>query len=260
MSKPDYLRQGIEKYAADEVHEALLLWCKGAEEGDLECAWKPFEKLFMDGEYDGDEEGVAGILLMAQAAALEDPNKAWWLGLYYTDTEGNEVEGLKWFKICARKVPSSGFKVGTRFAEGDGLKKDLDQAIQWWSTAANQDANCSYLLAEQYQNGRLVPADLSQAIIWWRKGAELKDPRCMNKLAFLYAKGHGVEKDLQQAVMFWEQAASLDLKFCFDLGMRYLKGDLLEKDEKQAEKWITLAAKEGHLPALEKCRKLGFKT
>ncbi len=42
----------------------------------------------------------------------------------------------------------------------------------------------------------------------------------------------------------------------YDLGVRYLNGDAVEKDLKAARKWLTAAANQGHTQALKKLEDL----
>ena len=63
--------------------------------------------------------------------------------------------------------------MGVMYAEGDGVAKDLEEAIKWWRKAADQgDANAQFNLGWAYSNGEGVAKDSEEAAEWFRKAAE----------------------------------------------------------------------------------------
>jgi len=100
------------------------------------------------------------------------------------------------------------FNFGVCCDDGDGVKKDISQAVYWYRKAAEQGhagAQCN--LGVCYESGEGVEKDLSQAVFWYRKAAEQRNMYARFNLGFCYQYGQGVEKDTSQAVYWYRKAA-----------------------------------------------------
>ena len=65
------------------------------------------------------------------------------------------------------------FNLGLCYANGDGVQKDLTQAVFWLRKAADQgDAEAQFNLGVCYANGYGVQKDLTQAVFWFCKAAD----------------------------------------------------------------------------------------
>ena len=65
------------------------------------------------------------------------------------------------------------YNLGVCYANGDGVQKDLTQAVFWYRKAAEQGhAEAQYNLGVCYYNGDGVQKDLAQAVFWLRKAAD----------------------------------------------------------------------------------------
>ena len=70
--------------------------------------------------------------------------------------------------------PESQFKLACRYLDGNGVPKDINQAVYWWRQAAERGhAMSQFNLAECYVCGTGVEKDLHQAAYWYGKAAEL---------------------------------------------------------------------------------------
>ncbi len=93
--------------------------------------------------------------------------------------------------------------LGVCYHDGDGVEKDLKQAVYWYRKAADQgDASAQFFLGLCYYTGDGVEKDLKQAVYWWRKAANQGDAGAQAILGACYHDGVGVEKDHEQA-LFW---------------------------------------------------------
>jgi TPR repeat protein len=107
------------------------------------------------------------------------------------------------------------------------------------------------------------PDDPSQAVRWYRQAAEEGHVMAQNELGFLYASGWGVKRNYEQAVFWYSNAAEhIDTTETFDhyplfevspvkgwaseaaenLGMLYLAGRGVPKNEEIGARWIHMAA------------------
>ena len=65
------------------------------------------------------------------------------------------------------------FKLAGLYAEGDGVKQDLTEAVKWYQKAAEQGHDgAQYKLGLSYQNGKGVPQSDTDAYIWLNISAE----------------------------------------------------------------------------------------
>lgn len=140
------------------------------------------------------------------------------------------------------------FAIGTRYANGDGVIRDVAQAFQWWRRAADQGMVAAELnLAAAYQRGFGVQKDETEAIRWYRKAAEHGDSIAQLHVGDAYDVGHAVPLDAPEAVRWWLRAAHQGNPVAQDrLGQAYHDGNGVPKDFAQALAWFRKAAEQGH--------------
>ncbi len=86
------------------------------------------------------------------------------------------------------------YNLGLMYYKGDGVIKDLTEAINWCRKAAEQgDVQAQYNLGTMYDKGDGVEKDLVEAAKWYRKAAE--QGHAQRNLAIMYAEGDGVQKN-----------------------------------------------------------------
>ena len=95
------------------------------------------------------------------------------------------------------------FNLGERYAGGEGVPKDKNEAVKWYHKAAEQGlADAQFCLGKCYEEAVKVEDHGEQAVKWFRKAAE---------------QGHA------------------EAQFC--LGQKYSFGILVNQDGKEADKW-----------------------
>ena len=143
------------------------------------------------------------------------------------------------------------FQLGCRYETGDGVPKDLEQAVYWFRKSAEQGyAFAQSKLGMCYKSGNGVPKDLEQAVYWFRKSAEQGDAFAQFYLGICYQSGNGVPKDLEQAVKWYRKSAEQGNAFAQNnLGVCYEKGYGVPKDLSQAEYWYRKSAGQGDVDA-----------
>jgi len=100
-------------------------------------------------------------------------------------------------------------KLALAYQYGDGVTKDIKQAIYWYGKAAEKgDSPSQIMLASMYQSGKDVSKDFKQAVYWLRKAAEQGNATAQYGLGESYEKGFGVLKDEIEALAWYYLAIS----------------------------------------------------
>ena len=134
-------------------------------------------------------------------------------------------------------------RLGEAYYTGDGVARDLEEAVRWARLAVEQEnAHGQGLLAAAYNTGRGVAQDAETALHWARLAAEQGNARGQTVLAFIYANGSGgVAQDYPEALRLARLGAeqeNADAQVL--LGMMYLSGSGVEQDYVSAYMWLTL--------------------
>lgn len=147
-----------------------------------------------------------------------------------------------------------------RKLELEQRKLELEQGLKLLRQSASQGfAPAQYKLALlfwRYQSSELS----AEAINLFRLAAAQEYGPALCYLATCYKDGTIVAKDVtpptQAAIFFNRAAVSGDAKGQYNLGVCYLRGEGVEKDESAAVRLFSLAAEQGYVPA--ECE-LGFR-
>ncbi len=129
-----------------------------------------------------------------------------------------------------------------------GLNFLSAQAMQIQEENDEEDPNRQNSLGEMYYYGHGVEQNYETAFKWYKRSAENGNADSQNKLGYMYSKGEGTEQNFTEAVKWWKQAAAqYESEAAFNLGiMYYAGGDGIEKDEKESEYWLDIAANNGY--------------
>jgi len=172
--------------------------------------------------------------------------------------------------------------LGQMYELGEGVRKNLDQAIEYYQLAANAghldaQTNLGYI----YQHGseddqHFVPVDLEAAAAWYTEAAEKGCAKAQNNLGYLFFTGaigsltsnsnnssdpSSPPKPDYPSAFAWFQRAS-DQGFCLaqhNLAICYESGRGVGRNEALAIRWYSEAAKQGHAPALSSLGYLDLK-
>lgn len=94
--------------------------------------------------------------------------------------------------------------------------------------------------------------DPTKAYQSFMKSASLGDAEAMCRVGYCYEVGLGVRGDYQQALHWYNEAINNNYKKAYRfLGTLYINGNGVDKDEKMAVKYWTIAAKEGDNSAIK---------
>ncbi len=148
---------------------------------------------------------------------------------------------------AAQGDPSAAFEVGSRLAEGRGVRQDFNTAFTWYQRSASKGfALAQYRLGTLYERGLGTAADLGHARAWYQRSAEQGNVKAMHNLAVLAAGRDGTPPNHAEAAKWFAAAADRGLADSqFNLGVLYDNGLGVAKDQRAAYKWFSLAARGG---------------
>ena len=150
--------------------------------------------------------------------------------------------------------PKALFEIGSRYAEGRGVKSDLSAAAKWYERSAELGfAPAQYRIGNFLEKGTGVDRDIAKAKTWYQMAAEQGNASAMHNLAVLYAMGADGVADNDSAARWFEKAAELGVKDSqFNLGILAAKGVGVPQDLEESYKWFALVAKTGDRDAADK--------
>ena len=97
------------------------------------------------------------------------------------------IEVLEWFV-----EPNEGQRLGTMYANGEGVPEDPREAVRWYRLAAEQGyATAQSQLGTMYANGEGVPEDLVLAYMWYNLSA---------------AQGNEIAQSNKDSIAGWRQS------------------------------------------------------
>ncbi len=180
------------------------------------------------------------------------------LGNCYAEGKGiekNPEQAVKWWQKAARKENAKAeYLLGKAYLEGIGVKKDAKQALHWTTLSAEQgNKDAQYLLGKMYYEGQDVPYQKEAAKSWLSRAAEQAHSEAINLLAIISGMLDSTTKTYQQsAEVLIDKAEKGDPQAEYELGLRYESGAWdVNKDNKKALHWITLAANAGNRLAMK---------
>jgi TPR repeat protein len=136
---------------------------------------------------------------------------------------------------------------------------DHKLAYEAWLPLANRgDVAAMRNIGHLYRWGQGVEKDIGQAIHWYRMAAEKGFSRAQANLAAIYLQGdEGIPVNYEEAHKWFAAAAVQNLAVAqYNLGLMYELGLGVEKNEARALGWYNLAAKAGQPEAIERLSQL----
>jgi localization factor PodJL len=140
------------------------------------------------------------------------------------------------------------FALGTNYAEGRRVARDLAAAAQWYAKAAAQGlAPAEYRLASFYEKGLGLPRDLAQSKAWYQKAAEQGNIRAMHNLAVLAADGGEAGRpDYATAAQWFKKAAEYGVRDSqYNLAVLLARGLGVQQNLVSSYTWFAVAAAQG---------------
>jgi serine/threonine protein kinase/TPR repeat protein len=132
-------------------------------------------------------------------------------------TAGRHAEASELFRHAAEIHHKSAEKgdvtaqdrLGNQYFLGQGVGKDLVEALKWYRLAAKQGNPLSQMhVGMMYARGWGTNQDDAEAVRWYRLAADQNEPYGQIGLAGMYAHGRGVEKNEPEAAKLYRLAAT----------------------------------------------------
>lgn len=166
--------------------------------------------------------------------------------------EKNVLEAVRWYKAAALQgLPMAHADVAFLLKRGSQeVKQDWAEAARWFRMAATQGYPIAqHELGECYYAGNGVEKDLAAAARWFKQAADQGKTASLLFLSRLYQTGEGVPEDPKKAVSLVMEAATRgDAEAQVELGSRYKRGFGVEQSDTEALKWYFKALEgEGRL-------------
>lgn len=146
----------------------------------------------------------AMALLRKPADAGHAPSQA--LLAYILDKAEFNEEAVAYYRKAAEQGDAEGeFGLGTMYASGEGVKRDLSEARKWITRAAEKNhASAVVTIAHAYMQGGLGIEEAERngvaALGWIRRAADAGNVPAMETLALAYRRGtYGLSVDVKQA-------------------------------------------------------------
>ena len=99
------------------------------------------------------------------------------------------------------------YQVGQCYYHGEGVEKNLKEAVKWCQKAAKQEyAEAQFLLGSYYCQGIGIVQNCEKAFEWWEKAAKQGIAGAQFNVGLCYDTGEGVEKNEEKALYWLEKA------------------------------------------------------
>ena len=203
---------------------------------------------------------------LAPLAEKGDPRAQLDLGRLYRYGRGVKIEpqiAMKWYHEAANQgYADAQVALGHVYSTGSIVEKDHKQAVKWYRKAAkqgNDDAQYALGQAHLYGEERGVPLDYLQAEEWFLKAANQGHVNAQSSLGNMYSGGGAlvwpfrggptkygkVSLDFFKAVKWYKKVIDhgyLGISAAYELGVMYLKGRGIRRNDVQAYKWLLIHA------------------
>lgn len=232
-----------------------------------------------------DAQFYLGELFYMGRGINKDQKKAFeWFEKAAAQGHDRAKEASKMFQKIASLVRSANmgdvqaqYDLGKLYYNGDGVDRDYVAAHGWFELAADQgNADAQYHLGVQYHLGQGIKIDYVKAFEWYEKAAlqgNIEAQFCLGELLYM---AKGVEKSFKKAHEWLEKAAaqgharaldilrelekdkisnlrkeaeSDDIVSQYKLGMIYIQGKIVDKDDAKGRFWLKKAADRGIIKA-----------
>ena len=123
--------------------------------------------------------------------------------LFDSDEEASR-EAAKWLKkAVANGIPEAFGYLGQMYADGDGVRKDIQKAIRLLTIAASAGQTFAQSrLGRIYWRGDEVPVDKTKAYLWYSQAVRQGEGEAQYVLGRMYFEGDPVPKDWDKALEY----------------------------------------------------------
>lgn len=163
------------------------------------------------------------------------------LGLMYGHYwQKDKKESAKWIKKAAEQgVAEAQNQLAMLYGRGTGIRQSSEEAAKWYRKAAEQGHIQAQRMLGKWLSSVITPHDYSESYFWLKKSAEHGDKEAQYELGLKYINGKGVLKDNKAAVMWLKKSAAQGERDAqLLLGLFYEEGIGVPKNNKLAKEWF----------------------
>lgn len=137
-------------------------------------------------------------------------------------------------------------------------KGDYTKAIiEFKPLALNGNATAQNNLAVMYDNGQGISKDLKEAVKWYSFAAKQGNAIAQLNLGLMYYDGQGLHQNFKEAIKWYRLAAKQDNADAqFSIGLAYYTGSGVPLNLEESIKWFNLAANQGQHEAIDSLEKM----
>lgn len=122
------------------------------------------------------------------------------------------------------------------YAYGQGVSKNLKEAVKWIRLAAEQgNALAQFNLGISYKNGQGIPWSIVEAFKWIRLAAEQGFAEAQYTLGLMYYRGEGTPWDYKEAYAWLSVSAANGFEDAVSWSDRIAKRNLTPEQLAQAQ-------------------------
>jgi uncharacterized protein len=169
-----------------------------------------------------------------------------------SELSSNEIQSVasstaSYTKKCSPREPAICNKLGVVFFNGDGVKKDLEQAFYNYEKACEYGyAIGCYNLGAMYEKGQGVTTNIVKATTSLQKSCSLGYADGCYLLGEFYNEGKNVGQDDKKAFEYFKTSCEGGIaKGCHNLSVYYLKGEVVKKASARAAQLLQQTCEEG---------------
>jgi len=144
--------------------------------------------------------------------------------------------------------PTSFYLLGRKYLRGDGINRNINNAIRWFEKAAEKGhLKSHYELGKIYFVGKGgIKPDFKQSAKWFLEPATQGYDDAQYKLGIFYLNGKGVSQDPTLAHFWLTKAADQNNTYAlYTLGKMYYLGDFIDQDINKAKAVLNIARELG---------------
>ncbi len=164
---------------------------------------------------------------------------------------------LAWYeKAAAQSHLSATISLGDIYHWGRGVPRSPQKAFEYYARAAELGGvKAQRRIGEAYATGVGAEKDDDLAFLWTKQAAVAGDVHAETDLAVFYLEGIGVERSYEDAFFWLMEAHDGPLygegpEVRYHLGMLYLEGNGVAKDEAKAFAFLNRSAFRSHISAM----------
>lgn len=165
--------------------------------------------------------------------------------------ERNEEQALHWMVMAAKGGYARAMPILQRQEQIQAEMRSRRQDVAGFEmdhlATQSGDAKAQFVLATRFEDGRGVDRSMNEAIQWYRKSANSGFLEAQAYLGVIYDKGRGTKQDDMEAASWYRKAAEQGHgQSQYNLGMFYFYGRAFQTNREEAKKWFERARDSGY--------------